>query len=202
MSGPKQEVVVYMHSSCSEKPAVLMMTREQLQDTISANSYLRLSHKAIPRGHRHIEILGLDLIPEAEREACADKPNMGASIAAVTLPNRVWVQRQMANQFTELHILSVSSPPPFPVVCVMAVIREGSDARDVVSLTHVKVGTPAIAFLHTQPSDEAEHEWLIDVDRYPRRHGVDGMGFHTSSLDVLDGKYGRWLGGSGHWYLD
>ncbi|OJD34955.1 uncharacterized protein BKCO1_1900060 [Diplodia corticola] len=110
--GPKQELIVYIHSIVLEKPSVLIMTREQLEDAVAADPALRLSHKEIPRGHRQIEIFGLDLIPEAEREKCADYPNMGSSIAAVTLPNRVWLQRQMANQFTELYILSVSDLPP------------------------------------------------------------------------------------------
>ncbi|KAB2571697.1 uncharacterized protein LTHEOB_1347 [Lasiodiplodia theobromae] len=108
MSGPKQEIVVYKHSSTGETPDVLLMSKAQLEENMSANPALRLSHKAIPRGHRHIEILALDLIPEAQRKECADYPNMGASIATITLPNRVWMQRQItADQFSELHILSV-----------------------------------------------------------------------------------------------
>lgn len=75
----------------------------------SPDNSLRLSHKHIPRGHRHVEILQSDLIPEAEREKCADRPNMNSSIATITLPNRVWMQRQItADQFADLHILSVS----------------------------------------------------------------------------------------------
>ncbi|KAH7021777.1 hypothetical protein B0J12DRAFT_388842 [Macrophomina phaseolina] len=114
MSDSKQDIVVYKHSSTGETPDVLIMTREQLKHKMTSskpirqNNSLRLSHKHIPRGHRHVEILQSDLIPEAEREKCADRPNMNSSIATITLPNRVWMQRQItADQFADLHILSV-----------------------------------------------------------------------------------------------
>ncbi|KAK7732752.1 hypothetical protein SLS57_000695 [Botryosphaeria dothidea] len=108
MSESKQEVVVYKHSSTGETADVLIMTREQLKDKMTSNASLRVSHKPIPRGHRHVEVLQSDLIPESEREKYADYPNMGSSVATVTLPNRAWMQRQLtADQFSELHILSV-----------------------------------------------------------------------------------------------
>lgn len=77
---------------------------------------LRHSTKPIPRYVREVEVLASDLIPDAQREQYAHYPNQRSSIASVSLPNRVWMQRQLtATQFSELHILSVRTPP---VLCV------------------------------------------------------------------------------------
>lgn len=85
----------------------------QLTSPPRADSSIRVSRKPIPRGHRHVEIFQRDIMPETERAAHAHYPNMGSSIASVTLPNRVWMQRQLtARQFSELHILSVSAAAP------------------------------------------------------------------------------------------
>ncbi|GME63154.1 hypothetical protein GTA08_BOTSDO00938 [Neofusicoccum parvum] len=85
----------------------------QLTSPPRTDSSIRVSRKPIPRGHRHVEIFQRDIMPETERAAHAHYPNMGSSIASVTLPNRVWMQRQLtARQFSELHILSVSATAP------------------------------------------------------------------------------------------
>ncbi|EOD50803.1 hypothetical protein UCRNP2_2455 [Neofusicoccum parvum UCRNP2] len=108
MSDSEQEIVVYKHSSTGGKPDVVITTKSQLEDLINSDSSIRVSRKPIPRGHRHVEIFQRDIMPETERAAHAHYPNMGSSVASVTLPNRVWMQRQLtARQFSELHILSV-----------------------------------------------------------------------------------------------